>query len=400
MNETKSTNVLFVSYDGLLDPLGQSQVLPYVLGLTEQGYKFTILSYEKKHRNKQDIEVLREFLNKQNIRWYPLTFYIKGGAWKFLVHILLGIKKLRMICNVKSFDFVHLRGYVSALIYKTSLLKIPYIYDYRSFTVDEWSEAGTITHGSYYYKVLKAVDDWALKDMSALVVLEKGAEILLKKKHSVPNIPVAIIRTSTDCRRYIDKRQKLPMEEMRFIHLGGVLFPYQVDVVLDFISVFSNSYKNISITFFNEGQHEQLKEIIDKSPLDSTSVIVESVNHNDVPVRLGEFDAGLVFIEPSPCRQVCSPTKLGEYLAGGLPVVGGKGIDVIDEMEEKFGCVYTVDVRDNRVEITDKDLKKLYESIKSESITDLCKKVAEKKFDITIAIDEYSKLYNDIQGES
>ena len=392
--------VLFVSYDGLLDPLGQSQVLAYILGLTERGYKFTILSYEKEHRNKQDIEDLRELLNKQNIRWYPLTFYVKGGAWKFLMHIFIGIKKLRVICDTKPFNFVHLRGFVSALIYKTSLLKIPYIYDYRSFAVDEWSETGAVTHGSYYYKVLKAVDNWALKGMSALVVLEKGAEILLMKKYLVPNIPTAIIRTSTDCKRYFDNQQKVQIEEVRFIHLGGVLFPYQVDVVLDFVNVFSNSYKNVSITFFNEGQHEQLKEIIDKSPLDSTSVIVESVNHKDVPARLGEFDAGLVFIEPSPCRQVCSPTKLGEYLAAGLPVIGGKGIDVIDEMEENFGCVYTVDVRDNRVEISDKDLKKLYKSVKSESITDLCKKVAEEKFDVTIAIDKYFKLYGDIQGTS
>ena len=42
--------VLYITYDGMTDPLGQSQVLPYLVGLSEKGYKFTILSFEKKER--------------------------------------------------------------------------------------------------------------------------------------------------------------------------------------------------------------------------------------------------------------------------------------------------------------------------------------------------------------
>ena len=41
-------NALFLSYDGLTDGLGRSQVLPYILGLEELGHVFTIISFEKK----------------------------------------------------------------------------------------------------------------------------------------------------------------------------------------------------------------------------------------------------------------------------------------------------------------------------------------------------------------
>ncbi len=43
-------NILYISYDGMTDPLGQSQVLPYLSGLTKYGYCFTILSFEKRER--------------------------------------------------------------------------------------------------------------------------------------------------------------------------------------------------------------------------------------------------------------------------------------------------------------------------------------------------------------
>src|SRR3569832_236165 len=39
--------VLFVSYNGMLDPLGQSQVLPYLRELAKRGVRFTLLSFER-----------------------------------------------------------------------------------------------------------------------------------------------------------------------------------------------------------------------------------------------------------------------------------------------------------------------------------------------------------------
>ena len=37
---------LYITYDGLLDPLGQSQILPYIKNLNNKGYEFIIISYE------------------------------------------------------------------------------------------------------------------------------------------------------------------------------------------------------------------------------------------------------------------------------------------------------------------------------------------------------------------
>ena len=57
-------NVLFISYDGMTDPLGQSQVIPYLQGLSKAGYDIFLLSCEKKQvfdQNKAAIEKLQSF---------------------------------------------------------------------------------------------------------------------------------------------------------------------------------------------------------------------------------------------------------------------------------------------------------------------------------------------------
>ena len=45
---SKSTKMktLYLSYDGLTDPLGQSQVLPYIMGLGDKGFRFAIITFK------------------------------------------------------------------------------------------------------------------------------------------------------------------------------------------------------------------------------------------------------------------------------------------------------------------------------------------------------------------
>ena len=51
-----ATQVLYISYDGMTDSLGQSQVIPYLKGLSKKGYQFTIISCEKKENFEQNKE--------------------------------------------------------------------------------------------------------------------------------------------------------------------------------------------------------------------------------------------------------------------------------------------------------------------------------------------------------
>ena len=57
-------NVLYISYDGMTDPLGQSQVLPYISGLNKHGITFHLISFEKPARFKQNRDLERERFKK------------------------------------------------------------------------------------------------------------------------------------------------------------------------------------------------------------------------------------------------------------------------------------------------------------------------------------------------
>jgi glycosyltransferase involved in cell wall biosynthesis len=63
-----------------------------------------------------------------------------------------------------------------------------------------------------------------------------------------------------------------------------------------------------------------------------TDLLVRSVGTEDVPRYLLAGDVGLSFIKPCFSKISSSPTKVGEYLAAGLPVLSTAGIGDVDEL--------------------------------------------------------------------
>ena len=58
----------------MTDPLGQSQVLPYIIGLSKKGYKFHLVSFEKPNRFKQNRKVIERICSENEIEWHPLMY--------------------------------------------------------------------------------------------------------------------------------------------------------------------------------------------------------------------------------------------------------------------------------------------------------------------------------------
>src|SRR5215212_7501412 len=74
MDVRSNFKILYITYDGLTDPLGQSQILPYLKGLSAYDYKFTILSFEKPGRYKKEKDLIEKLTSESRITWVPMTF--------------------------------------------------------------------------------------------------------------------------------------------------------------------------------------------------------------------------------------------------------------------------------------------------------------------------------------
>ena len=132
-------NILYLSYDGMTDPLGQSQVLPYIIGLTKKGYHFHLISFEKPDRfiaHKKDILQICE---ENNITWVPMLYTKRPPLFSTMWDVWRMKKKAFELNKEYSFSMVHCRSYLSALIGLSMKrrFKTAFLFDMRGFWADE-----------------------------------------------------------------------------------------------------------------------------------------------------------------------------------------------------------------------------------------------------------------------
>ena len=86
-------HIIYLTYDGITDPLGQSQILPYLCGLVhKEKFKITLVSFEKTENYKENKTLILEITKKNNIKWIPLKYSkrppILSTIWDLsLIHI-------------------------------------------------------------------------------------------------------------------------------------------------------------------------------------------------------------------------------------------------------------------------------------------------------------------------
>src|SRR5687767_11826087 len=109
-------HVLFLSYDGLTDPLGQSQILPYVRGLSGKGYRFTIISFEKNVNYQKNHHAVAALCKAANVRWINLKYHKSPPVLSTLFDLAVMWREALKWRTTNPSGIMHARSYLAALI--------------------------------------------------------------------------------------------------------------------------------------------------------------------------------------------------------------------------------------------------------------------------------------------
>lgn len=161
------------------------------------------------------------------------------------------------------------------------------------------------------------------------------------------------------------KREQLGVKDKFVILYLGTLSVWQWPEAM--FSLFSQIYKKKPDSLFYlllpQGDHDRAKEFLNSNNLPSDSYIIEEVPHDKVGSVIGIADVGLLLRKSHPVNYVASPTKFGEYMAAGVPIIATEGIGDTSDIitEENVGLI----VAPQDTGITDNELNKLLVFIKN-----------------------------------
>jgi glycosyltransferase involved in cell wall biosynthesis len=81
-----------------------------------------------------------------------------------------------------------------------------------------------------------------------------------------------------------------------------------------------------------------VERTLQKNGVPSSSYLIKSVHHNQIPAFLSAADLGFLLRRDLKLNHVASPTKFGEYLACGVPVIASPYVDSVRDAITS-GCI-------------------------------------------------------------
>ena len=401
--------VLYISYDGLLDPLGYSQVQAYLKALAGCGVKLTVISFEKKDKYFESIkrlEVEKSF-GKLGIDWNPLIYHGRFSIVSTVCDIGTGVKRARKIIKKFGPQIIHARSYIAALIALFAKREEKFVFDMRGFWPDERVEGGAWKKSGAVYRVFKYLEKKYLKETDAVVVLTERAKAIVQDWLAGFNrseVPVSVIPTCADTK--IFRPQETSRDErngLEIAYLGSLGTWYLIDEMLDFFRVLLKKYPGSRFRFITNSpagmvDEAMLRRHFSESEKDAVEVI--KVSYQAVPETLASADATIFFIMSSFSKKGSCATKFAESLACGKPVIINSGVGDHDSHVERSGA--GVIVRDFSTDCYVEAAENLAALVVMPEITERCVKFVEREMSVNVGIERYFDLYRfliDCNGE-
>ena len=393
--------ILYLSYDGILEPLGQSQVLAYLKNLAFER-PIHLISFEKRcdWNNVPERKRIAKEISSSGIVWHPLRYHKWPSAfatgWDIFCGTILGL----MLLVRYRLCIIHARSYVPsvmALILKR-LTGAKYLFDMRGFWADERLDGGIWSQDGRIYLVAKWFERRFLMSADHVVSLTQAAVRIIEQfdylQGRMP--PFTVIPTCANLKRFSPILKDQFRQGFVLGYVGTVGTWYLFDETVACFSHFLNMHPNSRILILNRGEHSFIRERLSAAGLEDAAVELITVTHDEVPIHMARMDAGVFFIKPVFSKQASAPTKLAEFLGCGIPCLSNEGVGDMTEIIKNEGVGVTLKSFD---EVSMRAaLEKLFQLVVDPQINGRCVSAALKHFSLVEGVSRYSRIYKSFNG--
>ena len=391
----------------MTDPLGQSQVLPYLSHLSKLNYEIIVLSVEKEDnffKNKAAIDcICKEF----DLGWEYIYYTKKPPVLSTMRDISKLKKKARVLNNIKPVDIVHCRSYVASLVglWMKKRFGLKMVFDMRGFWADERVDGGIwdmkIPIFKWVYSFFKNKEREYLLNADASVSLTYNGkkEILSWEYMKGINDNISIVPCCADLNHFnyekvyeneiLKVNLGIPEENYVICYLGSVGTWYMMEEMLDYFKVHLAKFPESTFLWITKDSADEIMIKAKKRGIES-NIIIKSCERDELPGLLSICTASIFFIKPLYSKKASSPTKMAELLGMGIPLICNSGVGDTDELVRKEEVGIVIDAFNN-------DAYKIAVEVFEDLVLipqKHLREVAQKHFSLEEGVKRYEAIYN------
>lgn len=396
----RGLGTLYICYLPVEEPLVQTQVLPYLDGLAAHGYRVHLLTYETERRGRAAARRTVETLARRGIHWHRARYHKRPSLPATLWDALWGIVRASAIVLRHRLEVLHARIHVPAATSLTvsTLLRRKLVFDVRGLMAEEYVDAGRWPKGGIAARLTKAVEARAVDRANGIVVLTSAAREILLDGRGHPNVKVipccvdigAFEKGATG--REDERRSRGFDARPVVVYAGKFEGWYAQREMVDFFVVAKDVIPGLHFLVLTQSDPALIREEFARASVHPDDFTVTFVDPARVPRVLSAADFGLCFVKPLPSKVASSPTKNGEYLAAGLPVVATSGVGGTDDLAATTDAV----VRVNAFSLHEytKAARRMEGLIADPEVGVRCREVARRHLSLQeVGVPRYRELY-------
>lgn len=330
--------VLYVTFDGVLQPLAFSQSVRVVAGLGQRGLKYHLLSIERPTdlAKPEMTRAVKLMLQPAGVGWTSIAAASMDSPRRVADVLARAMLHAIVILRRERISLVHARGYHGAIL--ANALKrafgVPYVFDARGYWIEERTGPGNWFSTPAAYAMGKFVEQQLFRAAEGVVTLTAlQASDVASGQFGPPPRHLEVIPTCTDYDTFYlrDDRPAKPSE--------NDLIPREVrdrlagKLVIGLVGALNSSYcvkETLTlarwVTELNPNAHvlalsvqrREYAEALQSAGIPVERCTVASAEHWAMPHWLQWIDWGLLLLQETAAKRASMPTKLGEYFATGV----------------------------------------------------------------------------------
>jgi glycosyltransferase involved in cell wall biosynthesis len=300
--------VLFLSYTGLMEPLGQSQVLAYQERLAAN-HPVHIVSFERPEdlADTARMATMQARVAGLGVHWHPLRYHKRlsffSTGWDVATGVLKGWRLVRRHRLVT----IHARSYVPGVMALTlkRMTGAKFLFDMRGFWVDERVDGGLWKRKSLLFRMGKRVEKRLLLAADHVVSLTRAGVRVMRAfdylQERAP--PMSVIPTCADLERFRPMARPYASTSFTLGYVGSAGTWYVFDLAVAAFLSLRKFRQDANFLIINKGGHAHIRERLRAHGVPTGAVELREAAHDEIPVLMTRMNAGVFIIKPVFSKQ-------------------------------------------------------------------------------------------------
>jgi glycosyltransferase involved in cell wall biosynthesis len=338
---------LYITHNGLADHIGQSQILPYLLGLAKEGFSIAVVSAEKNAKKDNCIKI-EAHLAAAGVTWRPVPYHNNPPLVSTLFDLFRMYGVAKALIESTDVGVIHCRSFLPTFLglFLKRKYGIPVIFDFRDF----WADRGLRTKPfKFVYRFIKWREGWMIRNSDHVVTLTEKARTILSGNYlqgqlSSVDDRFTVIPTCADLDLFDTRKVPqaarnacrdelgLSPNDLVFGYLGTFHEDYIPHMMFRAFKVLQSIKPEAKFLFVTPGDHDEIFRFADACGVQRDDLRIISADRENIAKILAVFSLSVVFIRADESTAGVSPTKLAELFACNIPVLANPGVGDMDRI--------------------------------------------------------------------